>query len=281
MDHFLNFKNKSYEAQYYESIEPYLSKIVRSSFVTVVAVLPFLPYTYYYQYQGGVSSVVVYTTRFVIGGIIYVLLGLLGVLIRKNWDLLRRHRHATRWSFDILFILIAGYFAYHFFNFTIISDSAGYHFIYGWYQCFLCVAVFSPISRWYLKLSAYLVVILRIGIGVYLVTPSPLLLMKMFQMAFLEALLAYFSEKDRRKYFIEKQQLYEETKVYKEIFDLTSDGVIIYGLQEGMLFRNWSNEKHRWWNIDDNIEQNFEKIFLKEYKKVSQLPTAMVKITLS
>lgn len=98
----------------------------------------------------------------------------------------------------------------------------------------------------------------------------------MFQMVLLEILITYFNEKDRRKYFIEKQQLYEETKVYKEIFDLTSDGVIIYGLQEGTLYRNWSNEKHRWWDIDESIEQNFEKISLKGYKKISQLSADMV-----
>lgn len=276
MDYFLNFKNKSYEAQYYEPIEPYLSKIVRSDIVIVLVMVPVLPYTYYWQFHSGTSTVEENIVRTVTGSVIFVFMGLVGLFIHKNWDHLRRHPKASRWSFDILLVLIAGYFAYQFFYFTQDHDSSMFQYIYGWLQGFLCVVTFSPISRWYLKLFAYLIVILRVGIGCYLLSYSHLLLIKMFQMVLLEILITYFNEKDRRKYFIEKQQLYEETKVYKEIFDLTSDGVIIYGLQEGTLYRNWSNEKHRWWDIDESIEQNFEKISLKGYKKISQLSADMV-----
>lgn len=277
MDYFLNFKNKNYEAQYNESIEPYLSKIVRSNLITVVVVVPFLPYLYYMQYKDAIDTDKGNIIWSAIGSIIFVFLGVLAICIRKKWEILRKHRNATRWGFDILFNFIAGYHAYQFWNFVDDNGSPTYHYTYGWWHCFLCVTVFNPISRWYLKLSAYLIVILRTGIGVYLTTHCHLLVIKIIQMVFLEALLTYFSEKDRRKYFIEKQQLYEETKVYKEIFDLTSDEVIIYGLQEGMMFRNCSNETHRWWKTDEDIEQNFKNIILKEYNMVSQLPTAMVK----
>ena len=278
MDYFLNFKNKSYDAQYHESIDPYLSKIIRSNLVTMVVVVPFLPYTHYWQFKmSGGTQFASNIVRTVLMTSVYLFLGIVAIFIHKNRAFLQRHRKAARWVFDILFNMIAGYYAYQFFRFARSGHSAEVQHMYGWWQAFLCVTTFSPISRWYLKLSAYLIVILTIGTGVYLDTNSGQCLIKMFQMAFLEVLLTYFSEKDRRKYFIEKQHLYEETKVYKEIFDMTSDGVIIYGLEEGMLYRNWANEKHRWWNADDSIEQNFEKILLKGYTKVTQLPAVMVK----
>lgn len=278
MDCLLTFKNKKYEAYYYESIEPYLMKIIRACIISVIVVVPFLPHTYYLLFKYGTTSLQSSIRRTVLGSFVYVLLTLIVIVIYKNWNFLRRHGKATRWGFDIFFNFVAGFFAFQFYDFNVENADPLNQFIYGWWECFLIIAVFSPISRWYLKLSAFLIVIFRIGISVYISTRSELLLTKMFQMAALETLLIYFHEKDRRKFFIEKQHLYEETKVYKEIFDLTSDGVIIYGLKEGTLYRNWSNEKHRWWNIDEGIEQNFEKIILKGCKKVSQFPSDIVKI---
>lgn len=277
MDYFLNMKNKSYEAQYYDSIDPYLSKIVRSNIITVVVVVPFVAYAYYVHVKDVPMTTETAVRRGVLGSFMYVLLMLLVIFIYKKWDFLRRHKKAARWSLDIFYNFVAGYFAYQFYDYSAPLSSPLTQLIYGWFNCFLISAVFSAISRWYLKISAFLIIILRIGIGVYIDSQSDMLFQKMFQMAALKSLLIYFHEKDRRKYFIEKQRLYEETKVYKEIFDLTSDGVIIYGLKEGMLFRNWSNEKHRWWDSDENTERNFEKIIMKEYKKVSQLPPDMVK----
>lgn len=276
MDFFLNFKNKSYEALYYESIDTYLSKIVKSCFTIMIVVAPFIPYQIYLLYHFKVASDSVTLRRSVLGSAIFLYFGVVALFIRMKGPMLKRNRVATRWGFDIMFNLMAIYIAYQFYDFNIDNPVLLSQYMFGWWECLLVVTVFSPISRWYLKLSAYLIVILRVGIGVYLATHAPGLLLKMFQMVFLEVFLIYFSEKDRRRYFIEKRHLYEETKVYKEIFDLTSDGVIIYGLQEGMLFRNWSNEKHRWWKSDSSVDQNFEKIILKGFKKVSQLPADMV-----
>ena len=278
MDHLLKFKNKKYEAYYYGPVEPYLMKIVRACLISVIVVVPFLPYTLYVQWKHGIASVPAFVRRCILACLVYVILAVLVLAIYKYWDFLRKHRKFTRWSLDIFFNLVSGFWSFQFYDFNSDSSDPLNQFIYGWWECFLVISVFSAISRWYLKLTAFLIIIIRIGIGVYISTGSDLLLIKMFQMIALEILIIYYHEKDRRKFFIEKQHLHEETKAYKEIFDLTSDGVIIYGLQEGTLYRNWSNEKSRWWKTEDNDEQNFEKILLKGYKKVAQLSSDMVNL---
>ena len=274
MDIFLNFKNKSYEAQFYESIDPYLSKVVKACLISVIVVLPFFPYTQYEVFRNATSDVPRFV-RAVVSPSIYALLALSVVFIYKKREFLRRHQKATRMGFDIFFTLVAGWYAYSFFDLNNNDANNRVNYITGWWHCLLAVVLFSPISRWYLKLAAFLSVILRIGIGSYLESQSTVGLLQMVRMIMLEVLLTYYHEKDRRKYFIEKQALYEETKVFKDIFDLTSDGVILYGLKEGMIFRNWSNDKYRWWQGDE-CRPNFERILLKGYKKMAQLPSNMV-----
>ena len=274
MDIFLNFKNKSYEAHFFDSVDPYLSKIVKASLISIVAAVPFLPYTQYTSFQGATHDATK-IVRAIIQPLIYLLLALAVVFIYKKKEMLRRHQKATRMGFDIFFTLIAGWYAYNFFDLNQNNVSSGIHYITGWWHCLLAVTLFSPISRWYLKLAAFLAIILRIGIGSYLLTPGARGIIHIVRMVILEVLLTYYHEKDRRRYFIEKQALYEETKVFKDIFDLTSDGVILYGLKEGMIFRNWSNDKYRWWQGDE-CRPNFERILLKGYKKMAQLPSAMV-----
>lgn len=277
MDIFLNFRNKNYEAEYFQSIDPYLSKIIKTCLIIVFVVVPFMPYTNYLLWQSG-PSLGVFLQRLIIPVILYLLLALATIFIYKKRETLRRHQNATRWGFDIFFNLIAGYYAYQNYDFSKDGVDPMTQYLFGWWQCLLAVTMFGPISRWYLKFSAYLSVVLRIGIGVYLLQESAMILTKMFQMILLVALVTYFHEKDRRRYFIEKQLLYEETKVYKEIFDLTSDGVVIFGLKDGMMFRSWKDEKYIWWKNTEDCMRNFEKISLRGYKEMAQLPLNIVSL---
>lgn len=277
MDIFLNFRNKSYEAHYWQSIDPYLSKIVKTSLILVFNVVPFLPYTNYLLWISGTTPLGTYIQRIILAILLYVLLSLAVIFIYKKRQLLRRHQKATRWGFDIFFNLAAGYYAYQFFDFNKEGANPLTQYLFGWYNCLLAVTILGPISRWYLKFSGYLIFLLRIGIGVYLDDRSTVTLIKVFQMIFLVVLVTYFHERDRRKYFLEKHLLHEETKVYKEIFDLTSDGVVIFGLKDGMMFRNWEDEKYAWWRNTEDCKRNFEKISLRGYKQMAQFPSNKVK----
>ena len=275
MDIFLNFKNKNYEAQFFDSVDPYLSKIVKSSLIFLVVIVPFYAYTQYLLFQNPTVDLATNIRRCILGFSIYIILGFAVLFIYKKKALLRKHQKATRWSFDVFLLLISGYYAYQYYDFNKDGVDPLTQYMLGWWQCLLAVTLFSPISRWYLKLASFVAIIVRIGVGTYITTESELALIKMFQMVILEVLLTYYHEKDRRRYFIEKQALHEETKVYKEIFDLTSDGVIIYSLKDGMIFRNWANDKYRWWQGED-CRQNFERIVLKGYKQLAPLPANMV-----
>lgn len=54
----------------------YLSKIIRSNLVTVLAVLPFLPYSWYWRFKRGISTVAAHITSVVLGSIIeWIVLG--------------------------------------------------------------------------------------------------------------------------------------------------------------------------------------------------------------
>ena len=120
--------------------------------------------------------------------------------------------------------------------------------------------------------------ILRIGVSaIQQLHDDPYTITKIVQLSLIQILTTYLSERDRRGYFLEKQALFDETKVHKEIFELASDGVVIWGIQDGMLYHNWSQEKYRWRNSEKTPQQNFEKIIVKKYKKIGELPSSIVK----
>lgn len=276
MDYFLNFKNKKYESLYYDSIDPYLAKIIKSNLVILIVVVPFLPYTQSLRFRNPNISTSQSIQRTLTTCILYCLLALLVLFIIKTRSSLKKHHKITRWSFDLFFNLIAGYYAFQFWENNKDGDDAIFQYFVGWWQSTIAFALLSPLSRWYLKLGAYLTFILRIGVGAYLSTHSTVILIRMIQILLLKVLLTYLNERDDRKFFLEKQFLYEETKVYKDIFDLTSDGVIIYGLKEGLLFRNGSHQNYRWWQEDQSLEQNFAQVQLKSYKKTNHMPSNVV-----
>lgn len=277
MDLLLNFKNKAYETEYHASIDSYLRKIIKSNLAVGIVVLPFTPYIAYLAFRNsedGWSAVLI--RRTVTNASLYAILILVAMFIYKAWSKLIKHKTITRWIFDIFFIAVAGYYAYQFWDVNKGTSDSTTNYLMGWYQCLLTVALFGPISRWYLKLTAYLVIILRFGIQIHLQNQSEFVLVRLIQMILLEALLTYSNERDARKYFLEKQSLYEESKVFKEIFDMTSDGVIIYGLQDGMSFQNGYSQKCVWWQSERNLQQNLQKIKLKGFKRTEHFASQIV-----
>ena len=275
MDFFLNFKNKKHDAQYHEDIDPYLSKVWKTLLVFWIAILPFYPYS---------EIVIMQTTtergpefiRAMFVSAIYGTMLVIPFIIYFKRPTLRRHQTITRWVLDLFFSLSGGYFAYFFWAYISPKTEPIFNYLLGWLQAFIMVALLSPISRWYLKAAAYLAIILRIGIGACLLVGSPYLIIKVIQMVLIQIPVTYLSERDRRSYFIEKQSLYEETKVYKEIFDLASDGVVIYGLKEGLLFHNWASGKYRWRQAEQSLQQNFEQIQIKGFNKTADIPANIV-----
>ena len=276
MDIFLNFKNKNHDAQYHEFIDPYLSKVWKTLFIFWVAIIPFYPYSEYVIMKDTTEKAAE-AVRASITITIYFLMITIPFVIYFKKPALRRHQTITRWVLDLFFSLTGGYWAYYYWAYISPKAEPIFNYLLGWLQAFIIVTLLSPISRWYLKAAAYLAIILRIGIGsVLLVGSSPFLSIRIVQMLLIQITVTYLSERDRRKYFMEKQSLYEETKVYKEIFDLASDGVVIYGLKEGLLFHNWNNGKYRWRQAGQGLKQDFEQIQIKGFNKTADIPANIV-----
>ena len=276
MDIFLNFKNKKHEAQYHEDVDPYLSKVWKTLLVFWVAIIPFYPYSEYVimidTSEKGAEAV-----RASITSTVYGLMVVIPFIIYFKKPALRRHQKITRWTLDLFFSLTGGYWAYYYWAYISPKTEPIFNYLLGWCQAFIIVTLLGPVSRWYLKAATYTAIVLRIGIGgILLIGSSPFIVIRVVQMVVIQVMVAYLSERDKRKYFMEKQLLSEETKVYKEIFDLASDGVVIYGLKEGLLFHNWAIGKYRWRQAEQSLQQNFERIQIKGFNKTVEIPSNIV-----
>lgn len=269
MDLFLNFKNKNYEAKYFEDIDPYLTKVSKTCLIISIVIIPFYPYSLVVVFQNLKGSLTAQIVSSVGASLIFFLMFVGYFAVWKFRPVMKRHQNATRWALDLFFFAVGAFYVYYYWEFSSSNVEPLNSYYTGWFHALKLVTLLSPISRWYFKMIAILAVILRLGISTYLVVYNPFVMMKLSQLVLLEILSTYLSERDRRRYFIEKQALYDETKVYKEIFDSASDGVVIYGLTEGLLYTNWSSEKHRWRNSEQSIQESLERILIKGYKKMS------------
>lgn len=276
MNIFLSFKNKNYEATYHENIDCYLTNVIQANILVVIIAVPFLPFHQYLNFQNDKIPFSLKIQKLVINTSIYMVLALVALVVWKARAQFKRHTRATRWIFDIFYNIIAGYLAYQFWTSGVSVTDPLARYLSGWNNCLMLAVLLSSISRWYMKLSAYLIVVLRIGISTYMITLKPGALVTSIQMVVLLVLVTYTTERDRKKHFIEKQKLDEETKVFREIFDETTEGVIIYGIREGMMFSNWSAQNYPWWNNQLSMEENLGKIILKGFKKRRYLPVKMV-----
>lgn len=277
MDIFLNFKNKEYGRKYTQDIDAYLSLVCRSNIIVALVVLPFFPLTQIKSFQGNTFPTSVNIERTVITVSIYTILLFVAFIIWRFRPWFRKHQELTRWIFDIFYNFVAGCLAYQYWETGLYSTDGFIRYFAGWWNTLTTVALFNSISKWYLKLSAYMIIILRIGISSYLNTGGINIIIVIVQVCILQILTTYLNERDQRGTFMKMQKLYDETKAFKDIFDETTDGVIIYGMKEGLIFRNWSNEKYQWWQNDQSLEEIFQKIALKGFKKASQIPTNIVR----
>lgn len=267
MDIFLGFKNKDYKLKYHQEIDPFLDKVITSNLVVTIAGLPFDAAVQYFRFRDLATPILV--RRILLSTFTFVFLLAMVFVVKRLRARLRRYVITTTWLIDIFYVILAAYLSYTQWDFMRYEEQPEANYYWGWWSSLVAVALMNPISRWYLKITAFLIFILQMGIASYLSTRDEAILVNIFQMVLLQALLVYLTEKDNRRYFIEKQSLYDETKVFRKIFDETADGVIVYGIKEGVLYKNWSNQKHHWWMSEFNVEENLKNIALEGFKKAS------------
>lgn len=100
-----------------------------------------------------------------------------------------------------------------------------------------CIKI-NMISRWYMKLIAYLILILWFGIKTIVVQQNYVIVVILCQAIVFLILHTYFQERADKLRFLEKQTLVEETEALREIMEQTTEAIVVCGMDEGVLYKN-------------------------------------------
>ena len=273
-------KKKKPANTHYESMDDYTARLFHTHTILGMAAIPFTPYTQYETIKEANFSTQSIVLGFVWFGFFWALL-FMGIIARRMRKRLERQPKAARWCLDIITMLLSGILIW---NMTHKSkshdDDTQIRFVTGWWNGLVTLSVLSTISRWYLRALSYAGVVAGITITAFLDTDRIRALFILIQIMIYFVLSNFLSERGSRKKFLEKQKLYEETQVFKEILDQTTDGILIYGLQEGLMYRNWENNKYKWWKEDQTIDQNLKKIKMDQKKSDINLITQPIVVRL-
>lgn len=258
MDLFLNFKDKSLSSKYLGNLDFYTSRLLYIQAILAILIGSFIPYYQYRRYnKEGASSVAWRTTTILL---FYFGFLAIAIAVRKFRYKLVKIKYCLVLFLDILYLCGSAYLSYIIWENNKKEANPAVRFLNGWLGCLILIFFFANVTRWYLKVIAYLVIVLRVGVGTYETTYSDISACLTVQLALMLCLMAYWTEKANRKEFIEKQSLFDESQSFKEILKQTTDGIVIIGIEGGFLFQNWVSEKHKWWNVNRSFDENTKRI---------------------
>lgn len=263
----LGIKNKKHEKIYNDHlIDSHTNPSIHRHVILGISVLPLTTYNQYLSIldRGRTADQIVTSVVWIFLLFLLLVVGLVVMRLNKR---LQKRRREVRFCLDIFYTLISGYLAWVLVKRAQAPDHLEVKFGIGWYTCFITVAIIESISRWYLKVLSYLAIICTLYIKVYVDTRQMSMILAWLQLLIYLTLSTYFSHRDAVKRFIEKQKMYEETQTFRDIFDQTTDGILIYGLKEGEISRNWKNKKqYHWWNEQLSVEENLKAIKVEQKK---------------
>ena len=270
-------KHKKPAAEYNENIEDYTARIFHTHAILGLAALPFTPYN---QYE--IMKQSNFSANSIIHGVgwnlFFLILFIMGICARKFKKRFERHPKISRWCFDIMTTCLAGYLSWASIEKSEAPGDSQIKFIGGWWISMITLSLLNTISRWYLRTLAYAAIVLNITIKAYAELCQLRLILILVEIMIYFLLSNYLSEKDSKKKFMEKQKLYEETQVFKDILDQTTDGILIYGLQEDLIYRNWENNKYKWWKEGQALDENLKQIKIDQKKSSGNLITQPIVI---
>ena len=258
MSSLFQIKQKNRATGFNENMEDYTAKMFHTHAILGLAAIPFTPYNQYEVIKDN------YSTLAVVLGVAWCLLFwtllILGTIARRLTKRFEKHPKAARWCLDILTTLLGVFLLWTTLQKSKTSDNSQIRYVTGWWNSLVTLSVLNTISRWYLRTFAYATIVSSMAIKTYLDTDKirPLFILVEIMVYFV--LSNFLSYRDSKKKFLEKQKLYEETRIFKEILDQTTDGILIYGLQEGLMYRNWEQKKYQWWKEDQTIDGNLKQI---------------------
>ena len=259
MNFLLKFKSPKHETNFHENLEPYTSRMVVTHSVLVIAIVPLSPLVQYYTFRAN-SDLGMVIRRVALTWIVNIALLILSILLQKYRERLHKRHHIVRWSLDILYCLVAGFETYYYLEGSVLTSKTQNYF-WGWWHALTAIIKINMISRWYLKLVAYLVLVLPFGIQTYIDVGNRALIVVTAQAVVFLALYTYFQERSDKMRFLEKQTLVEETEALREIMEQTTEAIVICGIDEGVLYKN--SKKFEWWNESLPVEANLSKVLVE------------------
>lgn len=268
MNVLLQIKNKKHEAKFNENIGAYTNQTLHNHVILGIAALPFIPYN-----QIMLMKESGYAAKEITTGVIWIsfflVLLVIGLSVRKLPKRFQNHHSKIRLCLEILYTLISGYLAWNSYERAHMGNSIEMRFISGWWNCFITMVIFEIITTWGLKIMCYFVVILVVFVTIHLETGNQRALYLMLPMLIYLTASTYFNHREGIRRFIEKLKIQEETQAFKAILDQTTDGILIYGLKEGPMYRNWEKKRYTWWDEEISVEDNLKDIRIEQKKMLN------------
>ena len=260
MNIFLNFKSHNHEMKFQDNLELSFSRMVITHSVLCISVVPFYPLVQYFSFYATVGADVV-IRRTAINWSVNLGLLALALLLRKYRRKLDKRPVVARWALDILYCLVEAYEAYLWSEAVALNTSFQRYF-WGWWNALTAIIKINMISRWYLKLVAYLTLIVTFGIQTFVDHQTYTSAVIIGQAVIFLVLHTYFQERSDKMRFLEKQTLIEETEALREIMEQTTEAIVVYGIDEGVLYKN--SNKFEWWDESLAFEANLGRVLLEK-----------------
>ena len=272
MNILLRFKSHKYETKFHENLELYTSRMTVAHTVLCLVMIPFLPAIQYFAYRESATTLVM-VQRVAQQYAINIALLIIALILRKYRRRLAKRHNAVRWALDTMYCVVAAYESYYYGQGLTLKGNSQVYF-WGWWNCLCALIKINIISRWYMKLLAYLILIVYFGIKTYVLQTDYAILISLFQAIIFLGLQTYFQERADKTRFLEKQTLFEETEALREIIEQTTEAIMIYGINEGVLFKNSS--KYEWWNESLTFEDNLSRVRLDHKSNTTTTTTTTV-----
>lgn len=200
----------------------------------------------------------------------FLVLVIAGLSARLLWKRLQKYHRAARWGLDLFNLLLASYLSWNFTRARLQNN-----LVSGWWNGLISMTVVTSISRWYLKIIAYAAIVAVAFTYQFLGDlNSPKIPLTMINIILYFALSTYFLHRFEISRFLEKQNLLEEAQAFKQMLDLTTDGIIIYSLKEELMYKNWDDQRYAWWNEKETTEYNLNNIKIDQKKSVLNITSA-------
>ena len=249
-----------------KDLDAYTSRVLRSQFLIALVILPFLPVKQFWNIQN-YSNLQDGLRNSVLLVIFYLIVLLISLIVRRFRIQFERFGGECILVLDLMHTSLSILL-----SFIIIDDNNTHNdprerYLEGCWTAVICIAFFGTISKWFLRVTAYLVLVLRIGLAVFISQKNYSELITMLQLILFLSLKTYFDERGERSLVNEKQALMEDVQILKGLQNKIKTGIAACDLKGKVVMNNMSQQLHRWWINIRNSEENLSQIKITRRKE--------------